>query len=111
MPPQMLATPERVGRAILILRGRRVIVDSDLAALYGVRVKRLNEQVKRNAARFPEDFVFRLTSEEFAGLRSQFATTNTERRGGRQSLPYAFTEHGALMAASVLSSCSMPFAA
>jgi hypothetical protein len=104
MPEQMLATPERVRRAILILRGRRVILDSDLAALYGVRVKRLNEQVKRNAARFPEDFVFRLTPEEFGSLRSQFATTKTERRGGRQSLPYAFTEHGALMAASVLSS-------
>jgi hypothetical protein len=104
MAEQILATPQRVQRAILILRGRRVILDSDLAALYGVRVKRLNEQVKRNAARFPEDFVFRLTPGEFAGLRSQFATTKTERRGGRQSLPYAFTEHGALMAASVLSS-------
>ena len=64
----------------------------------------MNEQVKRNSARFPVDFVFRLSLEEFASLRSQFATTKTERRGGRQSLPYAFTEHGALMAASVLNS-------
>ena len=95
---------EQVERTILVLRGRRVILDSDLAALYGVPVKRLNEQVKRNAGRFPEDFGFQITREEFKILRSQIATSKTERRGGRQYLPYAFTEHGAVMAASVLNS-------
>jgi hypothetical protein len=104
MAEKSLVPVERVQRALLILRGRRVILDADLASLYGVPVKRLNEQVKRNAARFPDDFVFRLLPGEFAGLRSQIATSKTERRGGRQSPPYAFTEHGALMAASVLSS-------
>jgi hypothetical protein len=94
----------RVERAILILRGRRVILDSDLAALYGASAKRLNEQVKRNAERFPADFAFRLTPAEFETLRSQFATSKLERRGGRRTLPTAFTEHGALMAASVLNS-------
>jgi len=73
-----------------------------MAALYGVTVKRLNEQVKRNAARFPEDFMFRLTSEETEILRSQFATSRSH--GGRRHLPHAFTEHGAIMAASVLNS-------
>jgi hypothetical protein len=87
---------------ILIVRGQRVILDPDLAALYGVTVKRLNEQVKRNAARFPEDFMFRLTLEEAEFLRSQFATSRSH--GGRRHLPHAFTEHGAIMAASVLNS-------
>ena len=87
---------------ILIVRGQRVILDPDLAALYGVTVKRLNEQVKRNAARFPEDFMFRLTQEEADFLRSQFATSRSH--GGRRHLPFAFTEHGAIMAASVLNS-------
>lgn len=87
---------------ILIVRGHRVILDVDLAALYGVTAKRLNEQVKRNATRFPGDFMFRLTDEEAQALRSQFATSNT--RGGRRYLPYASTEHGAIMAASVLNS-------
>ena len=87
---------------ILIVRGQRVILDVDLAALYGVTVKRLNEQVKRNTARFPEDFMFRLTAEEAEFLRSQFATSKSH--GGRRHLPYAFTEHGAIMAASVLNS-------
>ena len=87
---------------ILVVRGYRVILDPDLAALYGVTVKRLNEQVKRNAARFPEDFMFRLTPEETEILRSQFATSRSH--GGRRYQPYAFTEHGAIMAASVLNS-------
>lgn len=91
-------------RTILILRGRRVIFDSDLAGLYGASAKRLNEQVKRNTGRFPADFAFKLTPEEFETLRSQFATSKPERRGGRRTLPTAFTEHGALMAASVLNS-------
>jgi ORF6N domain len=104
-PASFLLVPlELVERTILILRGRRVILDSELAALYGASAKRLNEQVKRNAERFPADFAFKLTPEEFGTLRSQFATSKPERRGGRRTLPTAFTEHGALMAASVLNS-------
>lgn len=77
------------------------MLDEDLAELYGVLTKRLNEQVARNVDRFPEDFMFRLTEEEFSNLKSQIATS---RWGGRRKLPYAFTEHGALMLSSVLSS-------
>jgi len=95
---------ERITSLILTLRGQRVIIDADLARLYGVSTKRLNEQVKRNANRFPEDFVFELSPEERDEvLRSQNATSNG-RRGGRRYLPHAFTEHGALMAANVLNS-------
>jgi phage regulator Rha-like protein len=88
---------------ILFLRHQRVILDSDIAELYGVPVKRLNEQVKRNQGRFPSDFMFRLFPKEYEILRSQFATSK-ERRGGRRYTPYAFTEHGAIMAATVLNS-------
>ena len=88
---------------IFIIRGIKVLLDSDLAELYGVTVKRLNEQVKRNADRFPEDFMFRLTAEEHESLRSQSAASNAG-RGGRRYLPFVFTEHGAIMAASVLNS-------
>lgn len=101
----------RVESKILVMRGRKVILDSDLAELYGVEVKRLNQQVKRNAERFPQDFVFRVTAN---GLRLQIATSNakakskgkpqTSTRGGRRYRPYAFTEHGAIMAATVLNS-------
>ena len=94
---------QMVESKIRVFRDRRVILDSDLAELYGVESKRLNEQVKRNAERFPEDFVFQLSTEEYGGLRSQAATSTTG-RGGRRYLPYAFTEHGAIMAASVLNS-------
>jgi hypothetical protein len=87
---------------IVILRGVRVILDSELAELYGVQVKRLNEQVKRNAERFPQDFMFQLSSRDDKNLRSQFATSRSG-HGGRRHLPYAFTEHGAIMAATVLS--------
>lgn len=87
---------------ILILRGARVLLDSELAELYGVQVKRLNEQVKRNAERFPHDFMFQLSPGEDKNLRSQFATSRSS-HGGRRHLPYAFTEHGAIMAATVLS--------
>lgn len=93
-----------IARTILILRGQRVILDADLATLYGVTTKRLNEQVKRNAERFPEDFMFQLTAEEDAALRSQIATSNGAGRGGRRYAPYAFTEHGAIQAANVLNS-------
>ena len=88
---------------ILVLRDQKVILDSDLAELYGVPVKRLNEQVKRNQERFPSDFMFRLSAEESDALRSQSATSKTG-RGGRRYAPYAFTEHGAIMAATVLNS-------
>jgi hypothetical protein len=94
---------QRVQSLILLIHSQKVILDSDLATLYGVTTARLNEQVKRNIERFPSDFMFRLTPEEFAALMSQFATSNVG-RGGRRKLPYAFTEHGAIMAASVLNS-------
>jgi len=81
------------------------MLDADLALLYGVGTKRFNEQVRRNTARFPSDFMFRLTRQEVTVLRSQIATSNDEpRHGGRRHLPLAFTEHGALMAANVLNS-------
>jgi len=86
------------------IRGVRVILDSDLAQIYGVPTKRLNEQVKRNPRKFPADFAFVLTRKEFTTLRSQIATSKPELRGGAQYLPRAFTEHGALMAANVLKS-------
>ncbi len=91
---------------ILIVRGQRVMLDADLAELYGVPTRRFNEQVKRNIARFPVEFMFQLTADEFRSLRSQIATSNTETpgRGGRRHLPYAFTEHGAIMAATLLNS-------
>lgn len=93
---------ERIERSILLLRGQRVMLDSDLAELYGVTTKRLNEQVRRNLDRFPADFMFVLSGEEFARLRSHFATSKPG-RGGRRTLPCAFSEHGAVMLASVLS--------
>ncbi len=77
------------------------MLDSDLAELYQVETRRLNEQIKRNAGRFPEDFMFRLTNEEWKNLKSQFATSSW---GGRRKEPYAFTEHGVLMLSSVLNS-------
>lgn len=97
------AQPEQIARAIVVLRGRRVILDRDLATLYGVTTARLNEAIKRNARRFPEDFMFRLAAEEHAALMSQFATSKPG-RGGHRKLPLAFTEHGAVQAANVLNS-------
>ena len=94
---------KRVSSKILVLRNQKVILDTDLAELYGVPVKRLNEQIKRNPMRFPSDFLFILTSEEYQNLRSQNATSSSA-HGGRRYLPYAFTEHGAVMAATVLNS-------
>ena len=90
---------EAITQRIVVLREQKVLVDADLAALYGVQTRRLNEQVRRNRARFPADFIFELTPEEFANLKSQFATSSW---GGRRKLPLAFTEHGAIMAATVL---------
>lgn len=97
---------DAIADRIAIMRGQRVIVDADLAALYGVPTKRLNEQVRRNAERFPEDFMFQVSNVEFESLRSQFATSNETRspRGGRRYAPLVFTEHGAIMAATVLNS-------
>lgn len=92
---------ERIESRILFIRGEKVILDSDLAKLFGVTTKRLNEQVKRNVSRFPKDFMFQLTGEEVESMRSQFATAS---RRNIRYLPFAFTEHGALMAANVLNS-------
>src|SRR5437764_5344177 len=92
---------EQIEPLILSIRGQKVMLDSDLARVYGTTTKRLNEQVKRNQPRFPDDFAFQLTPEEWAALRSQIATSKPG-RGGRRHLPFAFTEHGAIMAASVL---------
>jgi phage regulator Rha-like protein len=100
--PSALVRTERITQAILVLRGQKILLDADLAALYGVTTGRFNEAVKRNRARFPADFMFQLTEQELAALRSQIATSNIG-RGGRRYAPYAFTEHGAIMAATILS--------
>ena len=99
-----LAPAQDITRAILVLRRQRVLLDAELAALYGVTTKRFNEQVRRNRERFPDDFMFQLTAEESDSLRSQFATLKSGRGQHRKYLPYAFTEHGAIMAASILNS-------
>jgi len=102
----VLTPPKRIialnEPAIHLIRGQRVMLDSDFAAIYQVSTKRLNEQLRRNRGRFPADFAFQLTSEELISLRSQFATL--KRQGGRRYLPWVFTEHGAIMLASVLNS-------
>jgi hypothetical protein len=93
----------RIESLIRSFRGLRVMLDSDLAKIYGVSTMRLNEQFKRNINRFPADFAFQLTSEEFSDLISQIAISK-KGRGGRRKLPWVFTEHGALMLATVLNS-------
>src|SRR3989338_3999628 len=98
---KLIASVEQIESRIMFIRGQKVMLDADLAELYGVETRRLNEQVNRNIERFPEDFMFQLAGEEFANLKSQIATSSW---GGRRKLPYAFTEHGAIMAASVLKS-------
>jgi hypothetical protein len=103
-PVQATAVPVTlIGQRILLVRGQKILLDSDLAQLYGVETRRLNEQVRRNSDRFPADFMFRLDDAEYAFLMSQIATSKTG-SGGRRKLPLAFTEHGALMAATVLNS-------
>ena len=92
---------ERIERAIFFIRGQKVMLDSDLAEIYQVETKVLNQAVKRNRERFPPDFMFQLTSKEAKLLRSQIVTSKGA-RGGRRYPPYAFTEHGAIMLASVL---------
>ena len=95
---------ERILQSILVLRGRRVLLDTDLAGLYGVTTKRFNEQVRRNVERFPADFMFQLADAEAVSLRLQIAALKTGRGQHRKYLPYAFTEHGAIMAATILNS-------
>jgi hypothetical protein len=98
------ARAEQIERAILVVRGQRVLLDADLARLYGVTTAALNQAVRRNAARFPVDFAFRLTRQEFTALKSQIVTSKATGRGGRRKLPWAFTEHGVAMLSSVLRS-------
>ena len=94
-----------IGNKILVIRDHQIMLDQDLAELYGVETKRLNEAVKRNISRFPEDFCFQITENEYQFLRSQFATSKKGKtRGGRQYLPYAFTEQGVAMLSAVLRS-------
>jgi len=97
---ESLVPVEAIASAILVLREQRVILDADLARLYGVTTRVLNQAVKRNIERFPSDFMFQVTDAELESLRSQIVISKS--RGGRRYQPYAFTEHGALMAASVL---------
>lgn len=103
-PDSPVAPHAPIESRILLVRGQRILLDAELARLYGVSTGRLNEQVKRNRGRFPADFLFQLTKQEVAALRSQFAISNTPGRGGRRYAPLAFTEHGAIMAATVLNS-------
>jgi hypothetical protein len=118
-PPNNLTT-DQLGRLIYEIRDQRVMLDSDLAAIYGVETKALNRAVKRNADRFPKDFMFQISSQEWKDLEGQigtsssgresqvlryrFGTLKTRRGQHRKYLPYVFTEHGAIMAANVLNS-------
>ncbi|MFH7016199.1 ORF6N domain-containing protein [Flavobacterium sp. FlaQc-47] len=101
MNDQSLLSEETISNKIYIIRGQKVMLDFDLAALYEVETRRLNEQVKRNISRFPSDFMFQLTEIELENLMSQIATSSW---GGIRKLPFAFTEHGVLMLSSVLKS-------
>lgn len=103
-PKHEVVSREQVEKSILLIRGLKVMLDSDLARLYGVSVKRLNEQVRRNLRRFPSDFMIHLTREEYEVLRSQFATLNPGQGEHRKYLPYAFTEQGVAMLSGVLNS-------
>ena len=102
--PGSIVPSEIIQNKIYLIRGKKVMLDSDIAELYGVSTKRLNEQVRRNIDRFPEDFMFILSKEESDSLRSQFATLKKGRGQHSKYLPYAFTEHGAIMAATILNS-------
>jgi hypothetical protein len=101
-PPPL--TIEAIAGRILLLRGQRVMLDADLAALYGVSTGRFNEAVRRNLSRFPGDFMFPLTNQDLAALRSQIAILKPGRGQHRKYIPHAFTEHGAIMAATILNS-------
>ena len=106
MSEGLVTEVDEIAQRILLIRGQRVLLDADLAAMYGVTTKRFNEQVRRNVARFPADFSFSLENQDFAILRSQFATSSSgsPSHGGRRHLPRVFTEHGAIMAAMLLNS-------
>jgi hypothetical protein len=95
---------DQIERSIVLVRGKKVLLDEQLAGFYGVEIKRLLEQVKRNSNRFPVDFMFQLTDDEWEILRSQFATARLSDHGGRRTPPYAFTELGVAMLSSVLRS-------
>ena len=99
-----IVTLDQVERKIYTIRGDKVMLDSDLAVLYGVMTGRLNEQVRRNIERFPDDFMFQLTAAEFANLMSQIAISSSNNYGGRRKLPLVFTEQGVAMLSSVLNS-------
>src|SRR5271157_5940143 len=103
MGNQGLSRVDNIGSLIRTIRGQKIILDSDLARIFGVPTFRFNEAIKRNRERFPDDFLFRLTREEQEALTSQIAMSKVG-RGGRRTLPYAFTENGAIMAANVLNS-------
>ena len=103
MKPTHLTPRERIENVIFYVRGQKVMLDQDLAELYGVETKKLNQAVKRNIERFPEDFMFSLNKKEWETLKFHFGTSK-DGRGGRRYLPYVFTEHGALMLANVLNS-------
>ena len=104
MDDQSLLSEETISNKIYFIRGQKVMLDGDLALLYGVETKRLNEQVKRNLFRFPEDFMFQLNDNEHNSLRSQIATLEKGRGKYQKYLPFAFTEHGVMMLSSVLKS-------
>ena len=104
MDDQSLLSEETISNKIYFIRGQKVMLDSDLALLYEVETKRLNEQVKRNLSRFPSDFMFQLTEIEYNSSRSQIATLKNGRGSNLKYLPFAFTEHGILMLSSVLKS-------
>jgi hypothetical protein len=101
---KLLSPAERINRAIFVLRGHRVLLDAELATLYGVTTKVFNQAVKRNFKRFPEDFLFQLNTDEVNTLRSQIVTLKRGRGQHPKYLPYAFTEHGAIMVATILNS-------
>ncbi len=101
---QSLIPTERIEHSILMIRGQRVILDRDLAALYGVETRTLNQAVRRNLSRFPDDFMFQLTGEEFENWRSQFVISNPTTKMKTRYFPTAFTEHGIAMLSSVLNS-------
>ena len=103
MSQSLIISEETISNKIYFIRNQKVMLDRDLAELYGIETKRLKEQVKRNISRFPDDFMFELSKEEFANWRSQIATSNSDKMGLRYA-PMAFTEHGVLMLSSVLNS-------
>ncbi len=104
LPIIIKVSEETILQKIYVIRGQKVMLDRDLAEMYGVEVRVLNQAVKRNATRFPDDFMFQLTETEFKSLISQFVISKNKGRGGTRKLPYAFTEQGVAMLSSVLNS-------